>query len=76
MSATQHRIAALICAIVAAFAVVAIIVGGVRADWQMDASTSFGKSDNAPLWLATIAFAVFALVLAAAAVWQLRLSRR
>lgn len=76
MTPRTHRIAALVCAALAAFAVVAIIVGGVRADWQMDASTSFGRSDNAPLWVATTAFAVVAVVLAAAALWQLRLSRR
>jgi len=52
------------------------VLEGGRLDWNWQAATSFGHRGSPPLWFATMAMSLFATTMAAAAVWQLRLSRR
>ena len=76
MTPRKHRIAAAIFAALCAFAILGIVLQGGRVDWDWEAATSFGRRGGAPLWFATVAISLFATVMAIAAVWQLRLSRR
>ena len=75
MSPTKHGVAAAIFLALLALAVVGILLEGGRQNWDWDSMTTFGRR-GAPLWFATAALSLFATVMAIAAVWQLRLSRR
>jgi len=76
MTPRKHRIAAAIFGAMFAFAILGIVVQGTRVDWDWNAVTSFGRRGGAPFWYAAVATSLFATVMAIAAVWQLRLSRR
>ena len=72
MNPTKHRIAATVFLLLFAFAVVGILLEGGRLGWDLEASSSFGMRGNTPLGFAIVAMSGFALVMAAAAVWQFR----
>ena len=76
LSPRGHHIAAAICLALCLLAILGIVLEGGRLDWNWQAATSFGHRGSPPLWFATMAMSLFATTMAAAAVWQLRLSRR
>ena len=75
MSARKHRVAAAVCLLLAAFAILGLILEGGRLDWDLNA-VSDATRRNSPLWFVIITASGFALVMGVAAVWQLRLAAR
>lgn len=75
MSATGHRIAAAVCLVLLALAILGIVLEGGRLGWDLEAATSFGRK-SAPLWFAIVAMSAFGLLMAVVAAWQLRLAAR